>query len=73
MDMRYIYFKAKYSESHKTLNISEAEFKEICLTKSLSSEVEQRLSVDDVKWLKKWLQHLKSRKAKCYSLNATAE
>ena len=70
--MRYICFKAKYSESHKTLDISEAEFKEICLTKSLSSEVEQRLSMDDVKWLKRWLQHLKCGKAKCYSLNATA-
>jgi hypothetical protein len=73
MDMRYICFKAKYSESRKTLDISEAEFKEMCLTKCLSSEVEQRLSVDDAKWLKKWLQHLKSRKAKCYSLKPMAE
>ena len=72
MDMKYICFKAKYSESRKTLDISEAEFNEMCLTKCLSSEVEHRLSGDDVKWLKKWLQHLKSRKAKCYSLNATA-
>jgi hypothetical protein len=62
--MLEIYFQAQYSRSRRTLDISRTEFREIHLNQSFSPEIRQRLSQNEVNWLRKWLQNLDSGKAK---------